>query len=165
MFSPKTSTYTYIAILANLAKFFARSKKAFRIGKKRNFLLWKNFFFGLFPWTSFAVSPTLKMFSAIVPQISKTIHKSSRFQDLLSEMLLCNWSSGHVESSFDNPAKKIPVKIHVFLVKVQKRRKTVCSTVIFSTFFLCTLRLCFETPDYFFLSKSKKNSLKVLKRW
>ena len=53
--------------------------------------------------------PWIKIF-AIVPKSSKTIQKPSRFQDFLSELLLCNCSSGHVESSFDNPAKKIPLK-------------------------------------------------------
>ena len=121
---------------------FFSSKKIFSINCSPGHLL-------LFcqPW---------KMFSAVVPKISKTIQKSSRFQDLLSEMLLCNWSSEHVESSFDKPAKKIPVKIHVFLVKVQKRRKTVRSTVNFSTFFLCTLRLLFRHTWLFFCQNQKK---------
>ena len=38
-------------------------------------------------------------------------------------MLLCKFSSGHVESSFDNIAKNFPVKTQVFFVKVQKKTK------------------------------------------
>ena len=69
------------------------------------------------------------MFSAIVPKTSKVIQKSLSFQDFLSEMLLCKCSSGHVEKGFENPAKNFPVKIQVFLFKVQKRRKTNYSIV------------------------------------
>ena len=98
--------------------------------------------------------PWIKIF-AIVPKSSKTIQKPSRFQDFLSELLLCNCSSGHVESSFDNPAKKIPLKKHVLLVKVPKRRKTFCSTVNFSSFFLSTLRLLLRHTWLFFCQNQK----------
>ena len=113
-------------------------RKMLRIGKKAKFSLYKNFFFRLFPWTSFTVLQILKNFSAIVPKTSKNIRKSWSFQDFLSEMLLWKCSSGHVESSFDNLDKNLPVKIQVFLVKVQKRRKTNCSRVFFEIFPLYT---------------------------
>ena len=90
------------------------------------------------------------MFSAIVPKISKFIRKSPSFHDLVSEMLLLKCFSGHVKSSFDNPTKNFPVKIEVFLVKVQKRRKTNCSRVFFRSFYSVHLDYCFDTPDYFF---------------
>ena len=136
-------------------------RKSLRIGKNSEFSSSEKIFsINCSPGHLLLFCQPWKMFSAVVPKISKTIQKSSRFQDLLSAMLLCNWSSGHVESSFDNPAKKIPVKIHVFLVKVQKRRKTVGSTVNFSTFFLCTLRLLFRHTWLFFLSKSEKTHSK-----
>ena len=112
-------------------------RKSLRIGKKAKFSLCKNFF-RLFPWTSFTVLQTLKNFSAIVPETSKIIRKSWSFQDFLSEILLWKCSSGHVESSFDNPAKNVRVKIQVFFVKVQKRRKTNCSRVFFDVFHLYT---------------------------
>ena len=103
------------------------------------------------------------MFSAIVPKISKIIQKSPSFHDFVSEMLLRKCFSGHVKSSFDNPTKNFPVKIQVFLVKVQKRGKTNCSRVFFSKFLLCTLRLLFRHTWLFFLPKSEINSLKVPK--
>ena len=90
------------------------------------------------------------MFSAIVPKISKIIRKSPSFQDFVSEMLLRKCFSGHIKSSFDNPTKNFPVKIQVFLVKVQKRRKTNCSRVFFRSFYYVHLDYRFDTPDYFF---------------
>ena len=120
--SPQTSKHTQTAVFANLAKVFAWSRKTLRIGKKRVFQFLKIFFHKLFPWTSFAVLTTLKVFSAIVPNFSKFIQKSLCFQDFLSETLLCKCSSGHVKSRFDNPAKIFPLKLQVFLVEVQKWR-------------------------------------------
>ena len=106
---------------------------------------------------------TWKIFSAIVPKTSKIICKSSSFHDFLSEMLLYKCFFGHVKCSFDNLAKNLPVKRQVFLVKVQKRRKTNCSRVFFWSFFSVHLDYCFDTPDYFF-AKIRKNSLEVLKK-
>ena len=71
-------------------------------------------------------------------------------------MLPCNWSSGHVESSFDNPAKKFPLKKTRFSCQSPKRRKTICSTVNFSTFFLCTLRLLLRHTWLFLCQNQKK---------
>ena len=111
----------------------------------------------MFPWTSFAVLPTLKNFSAIVPKTSKFIRKSWSFQDFLWEMLLCKFSSGHVESSFDNIAKNFPVKTQVFFFsKSKKRRKTNCSSVFFWRFSCVHLDYCFDTPDWFFCQNQKK---------
>ena len=90
------------------------------------------------------------MFSAIVPKNSKIIRKSPSFHDFVSEMLLRKCFSGHVKSSFDNRTKNFPVKIQVFLVKVQKRRKTNCSRVFFRSFYSVHLDYCFDTPEYFF---------------
>ena len=50
-------------------------------------------------------------------------------------MLLCKCSSGHVESSFDNPAENFPVKTQVFLFKFQKRQKNQFFKSIFCDFF------------------------------
>ena len=104
-----------------------------------------------------------KKISAIVPKTSKIIRKCSNFQDFLSEMLLCKCSSAHEESSFGNPAKILPVKIHLFLVEVQKRWKTIFSREFFWRFSLCTLDYCFDTPDNYFFAKIRKNSIKVPK--
>ena len=71
-------------------------------------------------------------------------------------MFLCKCSSGHVESSIDNIARKFAAKTQVFLVKVQKRRKNKCSRVFFSTLFLCTLRFMFRHTGLFFCQKQKK---------
>ena len=92
----------------------------------------------MFPWTSSTVLQTLKNFSAIDPKTSKIDRKSWSFQDFLSEILLWKCSSGHVESSFDNPAKNICVKIQVHFVKFKKRWKTNCSRVVFDVFHLYT---------------------------
>ena len=89
------------------------------------------------------------------PENFKYYPKIFKISRHLSEMLPCNWSSGHVESSFDNPAKKIPLKKHVLLVKVPKRRKTFCSTVNFSTFFLSTLRLLLRHTRLIFCQNQK----------
>ena len=99
---------------------------------------------------------TWKIFSAIVPKTSKIIQKSSSFHDFLSEMLLYKCFFGHVKCSFDNLAKNLPVKRQVFLVKVQKRRKTNCSRVFFLNFFLCTLRLLFRHTWLFFCQNQKE---------
>ena len=112
-------------------------RKSLRIGKKARCSLYKNFF-KLFPWTSFTVLQTLKNFSALVPKISKTIRKSWSFQDFLSEILLWKCSSGHVESSFDNPAKNVRVKIQVFLSKSKKDEKTIVQEFFFDVFHLYT---------------------------
>ena len=90
------------------------------------------------------------MFSAIVLKISIIIRKSPSFHDLVSAMLLRKCFSGHLKSSFGNPTKNFPVKIQIFLVKVQKRRKTNCSRVFFRSFYSVRLAYCFDTPDYFF---------------
>ena len=71
-------------------------------------------------------------------------------------MLLCKFSSGHVESSFDNIAKNFPVKTQVLLSKSKKRRKTNCSRVFFWPFSCVHLDYCFDTPDYFFCQNQKK---------
>ena len=97
-----------------------------------------------------------KMFSAIVPKTSKIIRKSPSFHDFLSEMLLRKCFSGHVKSSFDNPAKNFPVKIQVFLVKVQKKTENQLFTSIFWSFFSVHLDYCFDTPEYFFAKIRKK---------
>ena len=78
------------------------------------------------------------MYSAIVPKNSKIIRKSPSFHDFVSEMLLRKCFSGHVKSSFDNRTKNFPVKIQVFLVKVQKRRKTIVQEYFFEVFTLYT---------------------------
>ena len=99
---------------------------------------------------------TWKTFSTIVPKTSKIIRKSPSFHDFLSKVLLRECFSGHVKSSFDNPAKNFPVKVEVFLVKVQKRRKTNCSRVSFRSLYSLHLDYCFDTPDYFFPKIRKK---------
>ena len=99
---------------------------------------------------------TWKTFSTIVPKTSKIIQKSPSFHDFLSEMLLRKCFSGHVKSSFDNPTENFPVKIQVFLVKFQKRRKTNCSGVFFRSLHSQHLDYCFDTPDYFFAKIRKK---------
>ena len=124
--------------------------------KRSNFSLLKKIFHKLFPRTSIAVFPTLKNFSAIVPKTSKKFRNSSSFQDFHSENLICKCSTGHAESIFDKPAKNFPAKTQVFLVKIQKRRKTNCSTVIFEVFFLCTLRLLLQHTWLIFLPESEK---------
>ena len=53
-------------------------------------------------------------------------------------MLLRKCFSGHVKSSFDNPAKNFPVKIQVFLVKVQKNEKPIVQEYFFEVFTLNT---------------------------
>ena len=98
----------------------------------------------------------MKKISTIVPKTSKFIRKSWSFQDFLWEKLLCKFSSGHVESSFDNIAKNFPVKTQVFLSKSKKRRKTNCSRVFYLTFFLCTVRLLFRHTWLFFCQNQKK---------
>ena len=115
--------------------------------KRSNFSLLKKIFHKLFPRTSIAVLPSLKNFSAIVPKTSKIFRKSPSFQDFHSKNLLCKCSTGHVESILDNPAKNFTAKTQVFLVKIQKRRKTNCSTVLFDVFSSVHLDYCFNTPD------------------
>ena len=66
----------------------------------------------------------------------------------------CKCSSEHVESRFDKLAKSFPVKIQLFLAKVQKRRKTNCSRVIFWSF--SSVHLDFDRPDDFFCQIQKK---------
>ena len=79
-------------------------------------------------------------------------------------MLLCKFSSGHVESIFDNIAKNFPVKTQVFLSKSRKDEKPFVQQWFFRRFSSVHLDCCFDKSDYFFLPKSEKNSLKVLKK-
>ena len=88
------------------------------------------------------------------PEVFKTF-----FQKCCSEVVY----SGHVERSFDNLDKNLPVKIQVFLVKVQKRRKTNFFKSLFRHFSTVQLSYCFDKPDFFF-AKIRKNSIKVLKK-
>ena len=78
-------------------------------------------------------------------------------------MLLFKGSFVHVESSFDNPAKNFPVKLQVFLVKVQEKRKTNFSWVFFDVFPSVHL-ITVSTRLNFFLPKSEKTSLKIPKK-
>ena len=71
-------------------------------------------------------------------------------------MLLCKFSSRHVESTFDNIAKNFAVKTQVLLSKSKKRRKTNCSRVFFWRLSCVHLDYCFDTPDYFFCQNQKK---------
>ena len=130
--------------------------------KKRIFFFWKKKSINFSRGHLLLFCRPRKRFAAIVPKISKHIRKSSSLQDFHSELLLCKCSTGHVESIFDNTAKNFHAKTQVFLVKIQKRRKTNCSTV-FLTLFLCTLRLLFQHPWLFFFAKIRKNSFKVIK--
>ena len=80
-------------------------------------------------------------------------------------MLLFKGSFVHVESSFDNPAKNFPVKLQVFLVNVQEKRKTNFSWVFFDVFPSVHL-ITVSTRLNIFLLKSEKTSLKFPKnRW
>ena len=126
-------------------------------------LFWKKFFIKCSRGHLFVFCQTWKKISATVPKTSKIIRKCWNFQDFLSEMLLCKCSSAHVESSSGNPAKIFPVKIQLFLVEVQKRRKFIFSREFFWRFSLCTLDYCFDTPDNYFFGKIRKNSIKVSK--
>ena len=72
--------------------------------------------------------------------------------------------SGHVESSFDNPAKNIPGKIHFFCQSPKKSKKTNCSRVFHWSFSNVHLDYCFDTPDISFCQNRKKNALKVRKK-
>ena len=128
--------------------------------KKSNFSLLKKNFHKLFPRTSIAVLPTLKKVFRHCPENSKIYPKNLEFSRLHSEMLLCKCSTGQVESIFDNPGKNFPAKIQDFLVKIQKRRKTNCSTIFFWYFFLCTLRLLFQLTWLIFSPKSEKTHWK-----
>ena len=77
-------------------------------------------------------------------------------------MLLFKGSSGHVESSLDNPAKNFPIQLQVFLVNVQERRKTNNSRVFFDI--LTSVHLfSVSTRLNIFLTKSEKTSLKTPK--
>ena len=78
-------------------------------------------------------------------------------------MLLFKGSFGHVESSFDNPAKNFPVKLRVFLVKVQEKRKTNFSWVFFDVFPSVHFDYCFDTPEHIF-TKIRENSTQNPKR-
>ena len=49
-------------------------------------------------------------------------------------MLLCKFSSGHVESSFDNIAKNFPVKTQVFWSKSKKNEKPIAQDYFFDVF-------------------------------
>ena len=126
-------------------------------------LFWKKVFIKCSRGHLLVFCQTWKKISATVPKTSKIIRKCSNFQDFLSEMLLCKCSSAHVESSSGNPAKIFPVKIQLFLVEVQKRRKFIFSREFFWRFSLCTLDYCFDTPDNCFFVKIRKNSIKVPK--
>ena len=77
-------------------------------------------------------------------------------------MLLFKGSFGHVESSFDNPVKNLPVKLQVFLVKVQEKRKTNLSWVFFDVFPSVHL-ITVSTRLNIFLPKTEKTSLKIVK--
>ena len=124
--------------------------------KNSEFFSFEKNFYKVFPRTFIAASPILKKFSALVPKTSKISRNSQSFQDFLSKVLLRECFCGHVKSSFDNPAKNFPVKIEVFLVKVQKRRKTNCSRVSFRSLYSLHLDYYFNTPDYFFAKIRKK---------
>ena len=63
-----------------------------------------------------------------------------------------------IETKINQSLTFFPVKVQLFLVKVQKRRKTICST-----FFLCTLRLLFR--HYLCCQNQKKTHSKSKKRW
>ena len=78
-------------------------------------------------------------------------------------MLLFKGSSGHVETSFDKTAKNFPVKLQVFLVKVQEKQKTNFSRVFFDVFHSVHL-ITVSTRLNIFLPKSEKTSLKNPKR-
>ena len=81
------------------------------------------------------------------PEVFKTF-----FQKCCSEVVY----SGHVERSFDNIDKNLPVKIQVFLVKVQRRRKTNFFKSLFWHFSTVHLSYCFDKPDCFFCQNQKK---------
>ena len=78
-------------------------------------------------------------------------------------MLLFKGSSGHVETSFDKTAKNFPVKLQVFLVKVQEKRKTNFSRV-FLTFFALYTWLLFRHTWLFFFDKIRKKLTRSPKR-
>ena len=77
-------------------------------------------------------------------------------------MLLSKGSFGHVESSFDNPAKNFPIQLRVFLVDVLEKRKTNNSRVFFDVFTSVHL-ISVSTRLNIFLPKSEKTSLKIPK--
>ena len=154
--SPKTSRIRGLRVLQIWRTLSLEVRKWLRIGKIAKFSLLKSFFPKLFPGQPLLFCQPWKTFSAVVPETSKFIQNSSRFKDFPSERLLCKCSSGHVKSSFDNIAKIFPAKKQVFLVKVRKKRKTICSKVSFLTFFLCSLRLLFQHTWLFFWLNQKK---------
>ena len=126
------------------------------------YLFWKKVFIKCSHGHLLVFCQPWKKFSAIVPKTSKIIRKYWSYQDLLSEMLLFKGSSGHVESSFDKTAKNFPVKLQVFLVKVQEKRKTNFSRVFFDVFRSVHL-ITVSTHLTIFFGKIRKNSLKVPK--
>ena len=77
-------------------------------------------------------------------------------------MLLFKGSFGHVESSFDKPAKNFPVQLQVFLVNVREKRKTNISRVFFDVFTSVHL-VSVSTRLNIFLPKSEKTSFKIPK--
>ena len=125
-------------------------------------LFWKKVFIKCSRGHLLVLCQPWKKISAIVPKTSKINRKSWSFQDFLSEMLLFKGSSGHVESMFDKAAKNLAVKLQVFLVKFQEKRKTNFSRDFLTIFALYTW-LPFRHTWLFFFDKIRKNSLKVPK--
>ena len=123
-------------------------------------LFWKKVFIKCSRGHLLVFCQTWKKISAIVPKSSKIIGKSWSFQDFLSEMLLFKGSFGHVESSFDKTAKISPVKLQLFLVKFQEKRKTNFSRVFFEVFRSVHL-ITVSTHLTIFFDKIRKNSFKV----
>ena len=87
------------------------------------------------------------MFFAILPKISKNNQKSLIFASFLSKMLLRKCSSRHVESSFDNPAKKFPEKTQVFLFNSKKDDEAFVQESFLWILSSVYLDYCFDTPD------------------
>ena len=65
-------------------------------------------------------------------------------------------SCGHVECSFDNPARTFPVEIQVYLIKFPKRRETIVEKFFPWNSVFSTLRLLFWNPWQIFVEIIKK---------
>ena len=78
-------------------------------------------------------------------------------------MLLFKGSFVHVESSFDNPAKKLSGKTTGFSGQSPRKTKNQFFMSIFWRFSLCTLDYCFDTPEHFFI-KIRENFPQIPKK-
>ena len=147
MFFPK-NFHGYIDCgFRNSGEIFAGGKHSLRIGKNSELFSFERKFHKLFPRTSIAVLPNLKIFFS---PLSRKLQKLSENPRVFKTSNRKCWSvSVPLDKSkvfLTTLPKTFLQKHRLFLSKSKKRRKTICSTKLL-TFSPVHLDYCFNTPD------------------